>query len=245
MDFTRDFLNFWKGLADFVQKQGYWRMIKLVVFVSFAVCIFYISKNFGESFRADTLFNKEIVNEAIEDNNQFTLMEHTEKIKVRESIKPKISAILKETLHNLNADRAFVLELHNGSNNTSGLPFIHCSMTYEEVSKGIEPVDEDYQNLSLSRFSFPEYLHENDFWLGTVDEFAEVDAKVSSRMKGNGTSYLVITTIRTGDNELGYYGFTYCNGKQPKGKDEILPHIITKVQLLSKLLDNTTPQDEI
>ena len=73
-------------------------------------------------------------------------------------------------------------------------------MTYEEVREGIECIDEDYQNLSLSRFDFPQYLHKNKFWIGTAEEFSKVDKKMSVRMETNNVSFIVISTIETSTN---------------------------------------------
>lgn len=239
MELTKDLLSFWKAVVEYITKEGYWKLTKVVLFLGFSVCFLYMMKNIGDSIKAEMIFKqKEQIMQAFTETETAKRVEHAEKMVLRENVKPKITAILRETLRDMRADRAFVIELHNGSNNTAGLPFIHCSMTYEEVAKGIEPVDEDYQNLSLSRFNFPEYLHENDYWYGTVDEFAEVDAKVSNRMKTNGATYIVITTIKAHDSEIGYYGFTYCGDNGPRKDYEIVSHLLGKVQELSKLLDN-------
>ena len=40
--------------------------------------------------------------------------------------------------------------LINGSNNLNGVPFLHGSVTYEFTRDGIDNIDEEYQNLSLS-----------------------------------------------------------------------------------------------
>ena len=182
MEFTKDFLGFWKGLTKFINEQGYWKMTKVVLFVSFTICMIYLAKSFGESFDAKMVFQKEIVKEAIIESNEQSKLYHSEQMQIREEIRPQVSQILKESLSKLHADRTFVIELHNGSNNTAGLPFIHCTMTYEEVAKGIEPADEDYQNLTLSRFSFPQYLHENDFWCGYVKDGDSIDAKIAKKL---------------------------------------------------------------
>ena len=176
----------------------------------------------------------------MEENNQQLFIEHNEQMQIRRKIKPLVTELLKNTISEMDADRAFVFELHNGSNNTAGLPFIHCTMTYEETARNIEPIDEDYQNLSLTRFNFPEYLHKHDLWFGTIEEFADIDKKIASRMKNNGATYLVITTIRSEDSEIGYFGFTYCNDKKHKKDKDMMEFMVNAVQKLSKLLDKNT-----
>ena len=238
MSFEKETLGFWERLIKFKDKYGYWNLTKLVLFVAFAIAVLLLAKNFGENYSFER--QKEAMTEVIEQNNQQMFIEHNEQMQIRRDIKPLVTDLLKNTLNEMDADRAFIFELHNGSNNTAGLPFIHCTMTYEETARNIEPIDEDYQNLSLTRFSFPEYLHEHDLWFGTVEEFADIDKKLASRMQNNGATYLVITTIRSENSEIGYFGFTYCNNKEHKNDKDMMEFIVHTVQSLSKLLDKNT-----
>lgn len=238
MSFEKETLGFWERLIKFKDKYGYWNLTKLVLFVAFAIAVLLLAKNFGENYSFER--QKEAMTEVIEQNNEQMFIEHNEQMQIRRDIKPLVTDLLKNTLNEMDADRAFIFELHNGSNNTAGLPFIHCTMTYEETARDIEPIDEDYQNLSLTRFSFPEYLHNHDLWFGTVEEFADIDKKLASRMQNNGATYLVITTIRSENSEIGYFGFTYCNNKEHKHDKDMMEFIVHTVQSLSKLLDKNT-----
>ena len=238
MSIEKETLGFWERLMKFKDKHGYWNLTKLVLFVAFAIVVLFLAKNFAESYSFER--QKEAMTEVMEQNNQQLFIEHNEQMQIRRDIKPLVSDLLKNTLNEMDADRAFIFELHNGSNNTAGLPFIHCTMTYEETARNIEPIDEDYQNLSLTRFSFPEYLHKHDLWFGTIDEFEAIDKKIASRMRQNGATYLVITTIRSENSEIGYFGFTYCNDKKHKDDKDMMEFIVYTVQSLSKLLDKHT-----
>ena len=238
MSLEKETLGFWERLMKFKDKHGYWNLTKLVLFVAFAIVVLFLAKNFAESYSFER--QKEAMTEVMEQNNQQLFIEHNEQMQIRRDIKPLVSDLLKNTLNEMDADRAFIFELHNGSNNTAGLPFIHCTMTYEETARNIEPIDEDYQNLSLTRFSFPEYLHKHDLWFGTIDEFEAIDKKIASRMRQNGATYLVITTIRSENSEIGYFGFTYCNDKKHKDDKDMMEFIVYTVQSLSKLLDKHT-----
>ena len=238
MTLEKESLGFWERLMKFKDKYGYWNLIKLVLFVAFTITLLFLAKNFGENYSFER--QKEAISEVMDQNTQQLFIEHAEQMQIRRNIKPMITDLLKSTINEMDADRAFVFELHNGSNNTAGLPFIHCTMTYEETARNIDPIDEDYQNLSLSRFSFPEYLHKHDLWFGTIEEFENIDKKIASRMKHNGATYLVITTIRSDDSEIGYFGFTYCDGKKHKDNKEMMEFMVHVVQKLSKLLDKNT-----
>ena len=242
MALERETLGFWERLMKFKDKYGYWKITKLVVFVGFAVAFLLIMKNFGENFTFEK--QKEVITEVMEENTQQLYREHEQKMEQRRNIKPYVTELLKNTLEQTKAGRAFVIELHNGSSNTAGLPFVHGSMTYEVVANGIEPVDEDYQNLSLTRFAFSEYLHKHDLWYGNIDEFSLMDNKMAKRMANNGSKYLVITTIRSETNEIGYFGFIYYDSKNHTCGKETMEFMLHAVQKLSKWLDNSYKTEE-
>lgn len=234
MSFEKETVGFWDSLLKLVEKWGYWKIIKVILLVVFGMSIILIAKNWASDFSFER--QKEAMSEVMSENDDQRLEEHNDQMQMRGKIKPYITSLLKQALNDMNADRAFVIELHNGSNNTAGLPFIHCTMTYEQVARNVESIDEDYQNISLSRFDFPEYLHNHDLWMGEIDEFGEIDPKATSRMKNNDVTYLVITTIRSEEDEIGYFGFTYCDGKQPKDSKTITEFLVYSVQKLSKWL---------
>lgn len=221
-------IGFVEKTIKMIDRYGLWKVIRaLILLLLFLFSMYYVQV-------AATQVGSKQANEQITEER---IREHDEQMTVRKEIKPRVDNILTNVLLKTNADRAFVIELHNGSSNTAGLPFVHCSMTYEEDRDSIENIDEDYQNLSLSRFRFPQYLHKNKFWMGPIDEFHSIDEKMASRMKTNGATYMVISTIETETNELGYFGFTYCDGKIPRDMKNVTAQMTSSVQKLSRLLD--------
>lgn len=235
MVFEKEIIKFWEGLMGLIDKWGWKKIISSIGLVAVAVFMIVSAYNLAQSVSFDK--QKEVISQIMTENDEQKTQSHKEQMEIRESIKPYITGLLKEIINDMNADRTFVIELHNGSNNISGLPFLHCTMTYEQDAKNIDPIDEDYQNLTLSRFDFPDYLHNHDLWYGTIDDFSEIDPKISARMKLNNATYMVIATIRSENEEIGYFGFTYCNGKQPKDEDDMLEKVVYAVQKLSKWLD--------
>ena len=235
-------MGFWEQLMKMIDKYGYWKIFKSVIFVGCAVAFIFFMKNFGENFSFEK--QKEVITKVMEENSEELHREHDAKMQQRREIKPYVMDLLKTTLEESKAGRAFVIELHNGSSNTAGLPFVHGSMTYEAVSRDIEPVDEDYQNISLTRYSFSEYLHSHDLWYGNIDEFSALDPKMGKRMGSNGAKYLVITTIRSETNEIGYFGFIYYDTKNHDYKKETMEFMIHAVQKLSRWLDKDFKIDE-
>lgn len=221
-------ISFVEKTIRMIDKYGIWKVIRAVVLILlFLFGMYYVQV---AATKAGSL-------EANEEQTEQNIAEHSEQMEVRKEIKPMVDNVLMNVLQSTDADRAFILELHNGSSNTAGLPFVHCTMTYEVNRDSIENIDEDYQNLSLSRFNFPSYLHKYKYWMGTIEEFKKVDNKMATRMETNGANYMVISTIETETNELGYFGFTYCDGKVPKNLKLITAQTTSSVQKLSRLLD--------
>lgn len=236
MTLEKETLGFWERLMKFKDKHGYWSLTKLVLFVAFAIAILFLAKNFGESYSFER--QKIVMHEVLNENSRQQFLEHEEQMEQRRNIKPLVMDLLKNTINEMGCDRAYVIELHNGSNNTAGLPFIHASITYEAVARNIEPIDEDYQNITLTRFDFPEYLHNHDLWYGTIEEFMKFDSKMGGRLQHNGAKYIVMTTIRSDSSEIGYFGFIYYNEVVDNfGTKENMDFILQSVQTLSKLLN--------
>ena len=50
----------------------------------------------------------------------------------------------------MNADRVSVLEMHNGKENPTSLPFLYCDMTYEETRDHVPYVAEEYEDFSTN-----------------------------------------------------------------------------------------------
>ena len=146
MALERETLGFWEKLIKMGDKYGYWKLTKVVMFVVFTITMLCLGKNFGENYNFKE--QKALISQVIDEKDRSRIETHSNEMKMRTAIKPYVTGLLKSTLIEMDADRAFVIELHNGTNNTTGLPFVHCTMTYEEDAKRIEKIDEDYQNLT-------------------------------------------------------------------------------------------------
>ena len=136
------------------------------------------------------------------------------------------------------------MEMHNGTNNTAGLPFIYGEMTYETVNHNISHVDEDYISINLSRFNFPLYLQQNRIFYGSMEELKKVDEKLATRMISNDVSYFGIISMHGVSNELGYFGVSYCHGHKPATEESIIEQLTLCSQKLSILLDSASIVDD-
>lgn len=220
-------VGFLESMLAMMEKYGLWKIFQATMVLAAFLYIMYNVQNLPE-----------IVSGAFSRQTELRQEQHDAAVETRRAIKPDIDMLLKDALSSLNADRAFVIEMHNGTNNVAGLPFIYGEMTYEEVRSQITHVDEDYTSVNLSRFNFPMYLEAKHMWFGEINVLREIDSKLAARLASNDVSYLAIVSLHGVSNELGYFGFTFCNGKKPDNTKEVTRILTVTAQKLSILLDS-------
>lgn len=233
-------LGFLEQVIKTIKKYGLGMIFKaLTIILLFTYVMVHGADLLDDTIRSISI--KAVQQEQIERQNL-----HDAALTKRREIKPKVDKLLLNTLNTLNADRCFVLEMHNGTNNVSGLPFLYGEMTYDVVSEGTHHIDDEYTSLLLSRFKLPNYLRAENVWQGRVDELKTIDNKFYHKLKANDASYLAIIQIHGIKNELGFFGITYCNDKEPKSPEIIFKQLLVVSQKLSTLLDsnNVTVSDE-
>lgn len=223
-------LGFLEKVIKIINKYGIFKVFQALCVIGIFVYLMYNAHNVCQAVQ-------NIVRTEIENHNEKVEQEHNDALIVRQKIKPKIDSILTDALTRMNADRVFVMEMHNGNNNTSGLPFLYGEMTYEQVRNGVSHIDDDYLNLNLSRFTFPLYLECEHLWQGTTEDLSKIDDKLSKRLLSNDVSYLAITQIHGFSNIIGYFGVSYCNDKSPIDKKQIIAQLTIITQQLSVILD--------
>ena len=119
IDKANEVLGVWERFHGFVEKYGLRGIFTtLVVLAIFGMMV--------------SLFvNPEGFLKRIEDIQQKT---NAERIEQRLKADPEIRSELMTVKNETNADRAYILEAHNGTSNTAGLHFLYMDMTYEEYS---------------------------------------------------------------------------------------------------------------
>jgi len=162
--------------------------------------------------------------------------EHDRAVTKRYENSPVVDNLLEEIMYKYGADRVCVVEMHNGTNNVAGLPFIYGEMTYEVCRDGIHSVDEDYTRFNLSRLSFPTYMLEHKVFCGNMEMLTEIDDKFADRLLVNNSTYLCGYTLYGRDGALGYFGVIWCGG-EPTDRRDLLKNMGSYAQRLSVLLD--------
>lgn len=154
-------------------------------------------------------------------------------------VTPKIQHDLEILTYTMNADRVFVLELHNGKENTSSLPFHYADMSYEEVNENklVDKIALRYQNVPLTLYKFPTYLQTNKVFIGSLEELGSVDKDLAEEVRKNGGAYLCLSYIVNGGIPIGFFGISYHNLEDVPNMSFIKEKINETTKILSHLLD--------
>lgn len=187
------------------------------------------------------LNQKAIITNIIEEQKQEQIDEHNKNMQIRvNDITPKINAVLLKLLIETNADRVFVIEMHNGSNNPTGLPFVYGEITYEQVMNDSTPmIADEYGNINLSRYQFASHVFRNEIFKGDINDLCKIDQKLGSRMKENSVKYIYMVSITGNNTDIGFLGVTYLDNNISKDQDGKVINTSQKLAILLDLYKNT------
>ncbi len=188
----------------------------------------------GKSILRD---NKEALDKQDKEKIKQEHKEHAEEIQKRIHRNPNISMVLKDMLINLNASRATVCEMHNGTNTLAGVPFVHISMTYEEISNEVQYSAEDYNAINMSRMPFISKHFESGSWIGSTDEIMREDKYLATKLKCNGDEYMGFAVMHGKNSVLGVLTVSFSDKEKHPTKTEISRELMKASQRLSVLLD--------
>ena len=154
-------------------------------------------------------------------------------------VTPKIQKELSTLVYVLNADRAFLFELHNGKKNSTGLPFRFADMTYEETNedRNIDKVATRFQNIPLTLYRYPHYLQKKKFLIGTVDDIAKVDRDFANHIKECNGEYLAMIYLNDSGNPLGFLCVSFHSKDGIPSRDFIMQKMNEYAKSVTQLLD--------
>ena len=235
MDFK--VFNHFTSVIDYFHKYGVVKGIGYIAIIGMIVFLIYSTVYTDVTLaKLDTKID-ESVKRALTEQTEALESKHTDGIEKRMGNLEEINNTLRETMYEVGADRASIIEMHNGTNNMVGLPFLYGEMTYEQVRRGIQHVDDLYEKINLTRYEFPTYLMNNHSFIGSVDEGMAIDDKICYKMKGEGTSYIAIFTIYGEEQVIGFFCVSWCNEKVVDLDKNDVATISAAAQKLSALLD--------
>lgn len=186
--------------------------------------------------------------EKIIDNVVVSHEEEETNLAIRDHVSPQISTNLRRMLYSLGADRAFVIELHNGKKNATLLPFKYFDMTYEEVNeeRAVPYISQNFMNIMVSHYKLPYYLADNSYFVGGCEELSEVDSRFCSNFERFNGKYIAIVIMRNNGKNIGFIGVSYDDGTQiPTNPNEVRQRILSYSRVIAPLLDLGTQKSKI
>ena len=219
-----------KSVADTIADASWKRIVKV-----YLVVFFFLATALGGVFFYKFTTDKDAMHEAA-----MNLAKAEREENMRDFIlTPKIQKNLDAVLYSLNADRAYLLEFHNGKKNTTGLPFRYMDISYEVTNQDSKAtkIGMFYQNVPTTLYRFPSYLQEHKYYIGTLNDFALVDADLAKQMSNNFAKYFAVIALNSDGTPLGYLGISWCSDENLPSVEAIKTKLFLYDKTFSQLLD--------
>lgn len=220
-------------LANVIHTYGMGTVMKAFLVVVAVIMLLMTVNALDNRRTVDEILNK--TEEVIKDHFSQPDVDHTIGTMIRREVTPKINKTIVKMLYELEADRTCVIEMHNGKENPTSLPFDFCDMTYEETRGKIPYIAEEYEDMNMSKFTFPEYLYNNRVFVGTIEELYSIDKKLAMRLELNNIQYIGVILIRT-NVEIGFLMVSYTH-PPTLSKEKINNELTYYVQEIGTYLD--------
>jgi hypothetical protein len=219
-----------KNVTDAVSNAKWTRIVKV-----YLVMFFFLATLLGGFFAYKFINDKEAMHEA-----SISLMRSQKEENIRDFVvTPKIQHDLRLLTYTLNADRAFLFELHNGKKNTCGLPFRFADMSYEETNeeKKVDRIAMQFQDIPLTLYKYPSYLQKQKMIIGAIDEIDKIDHEFAEHIKSVGGVYLGMIYISSGGTPLGFLCVSYHKYEDVPDPALIEKKLTEHDKTLTQLLD--------
>ena len=206
-------------IKRFINKEGLKGTFTSLLTLFIAACVGYFILNPG------TVFEK---------FQEYSIEKHEEGIKQRLQADPQIRSLLSDFRSSINADRAYILEAHNGGSNLNNLPFLYADLTYMDPRNKYDIIESEYKNFRLSRYPWVSYVIEHGYWYGPIEDCMESDPELYYRLKNEEVAYMGMY-VMYGKNGLP----TACLGVIFKEKEDIpsVREVIKSMQVYSNQIN--------
>ncbi len=154
-----------------------------------------------------------------------------------------IDSELKSLLIRLEADRAAIVEMHNGTNNASGFPFIYGDMAYEQISKDVNYAQDEFKNFNLAKLPFVALNYKKGTWIGSTDEVEKQDRYFAAKLRVVDANFGAFVVLEGLNGPIGFLTLHYKNPDIHPSKAEIIAEINHSVQKITSLLDRAKFED--
>ena len=219
-----------KNVTDAISDAKWTRIVKV-----YLVMFFFLATLLGGFFAYKFMNDNELMHQA-----SINLIRTTKEENVRDFIvTPKIQNDLKLLTYTLNADRAFLFELHNGKKNTCGLPFRFADMSYEEVNeeRKVDKVAMQFQDIPLTLYKYPHYLQKQKMIIGTIEEIDKIDHEFAEHIRSVGGVFLGMVYISSNGTPIGFLCVSYHKYEDVPETTLIEKKLTEHDKVLAQLLD--------
>ena len=176
--------------------------------------------------------------EAMRRNDVETRRQHADLTMKRMGVNHLIDNELKDLIIQLDADRAAILEMHNGTNNFAGLPFVYADMSYEQISNKISYATDEFKNLNLAKLSFCSVHWKDKTWIGTVNEVEKDDPYFAAKLRYVEVNFGAFVILEGLYGPLGILSLFWKDEDEHPAKGKIMSELNIAAQKLSALLSS-------
>lgn len=231
-----NFLRWIEKVLEFINKYGIINILKsCMIIIIFSITVSFVM-NPGK-----------LVNVIMEAITRFNLTIEDESGKLRTYINPAVNSLLDQSILDLDCARAFVLEGHNGKSNHDGLGFYYVDMMYErsrDLTK-FPSVYWEYVNMPISIFPIFNYLKENYYFYGSIDDLEKIDTHLAHKISDSNTKFLVLIEIPSrysNKQAIGVLGYSFESSPKQSQK-EIEDYALEIRFKIHKLLTATSEKE--
>lgn len=219
-----------KNVTDAISDAKWTRIVKV-----YLVMFFFLATILGGFYIYNVVTDKELVKETAH-----KMMQEKKEEGIRDHVvTPKVQKDIEILLYSLNADRVFIFELHNGKKNISGLPFKYADMSYEVANRdrGIDRCYTKYQDVPLTMYKYPDYMHKKKFMIGTIDDIEKVDYEFAKCIREDGGEFLAMIYLNGTDGPLGFLGISFHDKKYAPTEEVIEEKLKSYGKSIGELID--------
>jgi hypothetical protein len=215
-------LNWIERIGAMIKKSGLQNIVLTLMVLFLTIVVGHVA------------FNPESIFEKMDEIKQ---EKHTESVLKRLNNEPKIREAIINLRSELDADRVYVLETHNGGENLSSLPFLYVDLTYAEPRAQTAWMEDEYKNVRLSRYPWASEVYKSTYWSDDIDNLDALDPELYHRLKSEGAKFMAVMMLYGTYNPCGVVGVVYTDDDHPSD-DEIKRVLMRYGSTLSTLLNN-------
>ena len=203
--------KFMKGLKDY----NVFELLKVL----FAVLVIV----FAVSFVRKPEMYVDKVSYILESRENRLEREHASEMYRRDIADRNIRGYLRELARASGADRAWLLEPHNGkSNSTSGLTFSYLDLTGDEPNPDRPDVDylnrNEFRDIPASEYPLAGEIYRTGRWWGPLDSMERIDRKLYYKMRAQGMSEVAVMAAFSMERPVCFVGLTWYPGHEMDGE---------------------------